>query len=74
MKTARIVPVLEHNEFMFDSDQDNEEVIMEFYNKRIKGKPKIERFKVYIEDDEDYDEENECYGISEYTIENDSIK
>ena len=47
---------------------------MEFYNKRIKGNPEIEKFIVEVEDDEDYDEERECYGISIYTIKNDSIK
>ena len=74
MKTAIITAILKHNEFMFDSEQEDEEVIMDFYNKRIKGNPEIKKFRVVVEDDEDYDEENECYGIREYTIENDSIK
>lgn len=74
MKTAIITAILKHNVFIFDSEQEDEEVIMEFYNKLIKGNPEIEKFRVYVENDEDYDEENECYGISEYTIENDSIK
>ena len=56
------------------ANKKNEEVIMEFYNKRIKGNPEIEKFIVEVEDDEDYDEERECYGISIYTIKNDSIK
>ena len=57
-----------------DSEQEDEEVIMEFYNKQIKGNPEIEKFIIVVEDDEDYEEENECYGIKEYTIENNSIK
>ena len=72
MKKAYVRAQIEHDEFIFDSEQNNEEVIKDFYNKRLKD-CKIDSFKIYIEDDEDYDEESQEYGLSEYTIKDGKI-
>lgn len=72
MKTAYVRAQIEHDEFMFDSNQNDIEVIKDFYNKRLKN-IKIDSFKIYVEDDEDYDEEKQEYGLAEYTIKDGKI-
>lgn len=72
MKKAYVRAQIEHDEFIFDSDQNDIEVIEDFYNKRLKN-IKIDSFKIIIEDDEDYDEESQEYGLAEYTIKDGKI-
>lgn len=72
MKKAYVRAQIKHDEFIFDSNQNDIEVIEDFYNKRLKN-IKIDSFKIYIEDDEDYDEESEEYGLTEYTIKDGKI-
>ena len=74
MKTAIFTIKIWDNEFMFDSEQDDLETIKDIYEKRIKPKYPNFDFDVYVEDDEDYDEENERYGEAFYHIRNGEIK
>lgn len=74
MKTAIFTIKIWDNEFMFDSEQDNLETIKDIYEKRIKPKYPNFDFDIYVEDDEDYDEENECYGEAFYHIRDGEIK
>lgn len=75
MKTAFIRVILPKgsNEFIFDSNDNNEEIIKSIYDKELK-KFNWNKYEITIEDDEDYDEEKECYSYIEYLIENGEIK
>lgn len=75
MKTAFIDVILPKgsNEFIFDSNDNNEEIIKQIYEKELK-KFNWNKYKIIIEDDEDYDEEQQCYSYTEYQIENGEIK
>ena len=75
MKTAFIKVILpkESNEFIFDSQDNNEEVIKQIYEKELK-KFNWDKYEITIEDDEDYNEEEQSYSYTDYIIENGVIK
>lgn len=69
MKTAIFtIKLWENNEFIFDSNQNSFEIIKDIYEKKIKPKYPNFDFDVWVEDDEDYDEENECYSQTFFHI------
>ena len=61
MKKAIFSIILQDNDFIFDSEQDTLETIKDIYEKRLKPKYPNFDFDVWVEDDEDYNEETEEY-------------
>lgn len=73
MKTAIFSIRLESNEFVFDSEQDTTETIERIYMKRLKNKYPNFDFDVFVEDDEDNNEETEENEVELLEIRNGKV-
>lgn len=73
MKTAIFSIKLEDNDFVFDSKQDTTETIKRIYMKRLKEKYPNFDFDVCVQDDEDYNDETEEYGVELLEIRNGKV-
>lgn len=75
MKTAIFsLKLWEEGEYMFNSDQDTRDTIKEIYEKRLKKLFPDYDFDVWVEDDEDYDNENETNNCELIVIRKGIIK